>query len=234
MGMTVTNMAVVKPGYVSLQLNGSTVVGPSRDGVNHDASRKSRNLLRLSGLKVVEHPNVQGVRYNKLAVNALGYSSCLSASNFIAEAVCHQPWRDCVGRPLLEECLEVFRRARIRLSRIPGGTDIFRIRRSFGMLDKPLLGPAVRFFAKKIYDRNPIVFSLLQDLQRNKKTEVDFVNGQLVRLARAAGYDAPFNDLVVRSVYQLESRTDATLFSQAEVLRRFQAIGTQPRLRIAG
>jgi hypothetical protein len=28
-----------------------------------------------------------GVRYNKLAVNALGYASCLSASNFITEAL---------------------------------------------------------------------------------------------------------------------------------------------------
>ena len=234
MGMTGSQMAVVQPGTVTLPHNGVTVVGPSRDGTNHKASRQARNLLRLTGMKVVEHPNMLGVRYNKLVVNALGFSACLSAFNFIADAVCHQLWRDYVGSPLLEESLEVLRRVRIRLSPIPGSTDAFRIQRAFRLLNKPLVGRAMQRFAERIFGNRPITYTLAQDLRRGKKTEVDEINGDLVRLAHSVGYHVPYNQLVQASLRQLESRADGSYPSEHEVLRRFQSIGHPPCLRIAG
>jgi len=233
-GTTGSQMALVQPGTVSLRHNGVTVVGPSRDGINHQASRQARNLLRMTGRKVVEHPNMLGVRYNKLVVNALGLSACLSASNFVDESVCHQLWRDYIASPLLEESLEILRRARIRLSPIPGGTDVFRIQRAFRILDKPLVGRAVQYFSQRIYGSRPIACSLAQDLRRGRKTEVDAINGELVRLAHSVGYHVPYNQLVQASLRQLESRADGSYPSEHEVLRRFQSIGHPPCLRIAG
>ena len=232
MGMTAMNVAIVKPGSARLQLNGTTVVGPARDGTNAAVSRKVCRVLRLSGMRIVDHPNALGVRYNKLVLNAIGYSSCLSASNFITDAVCHKPWRDVIGRPLIDECLEVLRCARIRLARIPGGTDVYRILRAFRLLDQPWSGRAARFVAERIYNRTPIVFSLYQDLVRRKKTEVDFVNGQLVRLAHWSGCDAPYNKMVVQSVHELESRGDTSFFSREEVLERCEAVGTFSKFRV--
>ena len=120
MGMTATNMAILEPGSVSLQLDGSTVVGPASDGTNTAAAKRAAQLLRATGLHIDEHANVLGVQYNKLAINALGYASCLSASNFITEAICHGPWRTAIGLPIVEECSAVFDKAGIMLDKIPG------------------------------------------------------------------------------------------------------------------
>jgi len=233
-GITTSKMAMVQPGTVSLQVKGLIVVGPSRDGINQPASRQARNLLRLTGMKVAEHPNMMGIRYNNLIVDALGFGSCLSASSFVSDTVSHQLWRDYVGSPLLEESLEILRRARIRLSRIPGATDAFRMQGAFRLLDKPLLGRALQYLSNKIYGDRPMLASLSQDLQRGKKTEVDAVNGHLVRLAHSVGFDVPYNELVQASVHQLESRITESYLAKNEVLRRFQSIAPRPRLRIAG
>ena len=91
MGMTATNMALVEPGHVSLQLGGATVLGPpvgraaTADMMASNAAAALLGRIRWPSLRFLAHPNALGVRYNKLAINALGYASCLSASNFITE-----------------------------------------------------------------------------------------------------------------------------------------------------
>src|SRR5262245_32109804 len=104
MGMTATNMAIVEPGSVSLQLDGASVVGPAPDRANAAAAIQAAELLRHTGLQFEEHESVLGMRYTKLVFNVLGYVACLSASNFITQAVCHREWRRAVGLPLLSEC----------------------------------------------------------------------------------------------------------------------------------
>ena len=42
--------------------------------------------------------------------------------------------------------------------------------------------------------------SMLQDLERGRPTEIDFINGELARRARAMGLDAPRNELLTRLV----------------------------------
>jgi 2-dehydropantoate 2-reductase len=58
-----------------------------------------------------------------------------------------------------------------------------------------------------------------QDLDRNRATEVDFINGEIVRLAEGCGRTAPLNALVVQLVHELETRGGA--MSREDVIRRF-------------
>ncbi len=224
MGMTATNMAVLEPGSVSLQLDGSTVVGPAPGGENVEAARRAAELLRKTGLQIDEHPNVLGIRYNKLAINVLGYVSCLSNSNFITEAVCHAPWRSNVGLPLLNECIKTFEAANIKLAKIPGRPDVNKLKRFLHLLDVPLVGSIVGLIAKRAYNKKPIVFSLSQDLRRGKPTEVDHINGEIVRLARERGSDAPLNALAVEMCHQLEAKGPASFYSRDEVINRCQQV----------
>ena len=224
-GMTATNMAVLEPGSVSLQLNGATIVGALPNSGAESAAEEAAKLLRRSGLRVDPHPNVLGVQYNKLAINAMGYASALSASNFISEAILHQPWRRLVGLPILEECIENFERSGIVLDRIPGVPDVHRFRRVLKMLDTPGVGGFVSWAAKSLFNRKPIVFSLYQDLLRKKTTEIEYINGEIVRLARQSGAAAPANALAVEMVHELEQRGDGTFFTREQVLERFRAVG---------
>ena len=231
MGVTTTNMAVLEPGSVSLQLDGSTVLGPPTGHDNHEVVRRAASVLRRSGLRVIENANALGIRYNKLAINALGYASCLSRSNFITEALCHKQWRQQVGVPIVEECIQTFHCAGIALEKIPGGPDIRRILRATRVLDKPLIGGMVAQGAKWRYNRKPIVFSLGQDLLRGKPTEVDYVNGQVTRLAGNHDLSAPYNQRVLDLVHQIEQRGKAGFFSREEVIAQFQTLGNEtPRL----
>jgi 2-dehydropantoate 2-reductase len=224
MGMTATNMAVVEPGRVSLQLGGATVLGSPQGRDNGTRVRQAVDLLqqiRCPQLSFHAHENVLGVRYNKLAVNALGYASCLSASNFITEALSRADWRAAVGFPLIRECRRVFDRAGIQLERIPGVPSLARLERFMRLMGAPVLGPIVTLGARRLFNRRPIVFSLEQDLRRRKSTEVAYVNGEVVRLARSIGAAAPANELVMTLVRELEQRGDGTFFAPNEVIERF-------------
>ncbi len=224
MGMTATNIAILEPGTVSLQLDGATVVGPAPDGSNQEATRQAARLLDKPGLQIEQHENILGIRYNKLAQNAIGYASCMSASNFITEAVCYRPWRTHVGAPIIDECIRAYQLAGIELAKIPGRPDVRKIRRFLTSLDKPVIGSIVGFGAKMIYNRKPIIYSLYLDLKHGKKTEVDFINGQVVRLAEMHGGAAPRNALVVRMVRELEARGDGSFYSREEVVDRFREL----------
>jgi 2-dehydropantoate 2-reductase len=85
----------------------------------------------------------------------------------------------------------------------------------------PLLGSVIALGAQRLFNRRPIIFSLQQDLERCKATEVDFVNGEIVRLAESVGEAAPRNALVVSLCHELESRHNGTFYSRDEVIRRF-------------
>jgi 2-dehydropantoate 2-reductase len=221
-GMTAINVAVVSPGVVSLQLNGVTMLGPMfPEGVQ--AARSATPWLGTRQAAVIFTPQIQGVRYTKLAINAIGYVSCLSASNFITEALLHPDWRRYVAVPLVREIEAVFRASGIQPKPIPKRPTLSGLKRICHMLDLPIVGGAVASAARRMFNRRPIVFSLYQDLKAGKKTEVDFINGEIVRLAREAGVSAPLNQLVVQMVHELESRGAGNFFTRQEVIGRFQA-----------
>jgi 2-dehydropantoate 2-reductase len=231
MGMTATNVALVEPGRVSLQLGGATIVGPPVGSELSDQAELAAALLnriRWPSLTFVAHRNAVGVRYNKLAINALGYASCLSASNFITESLAHRDWRNTVGLPIVRECDGVFGRAGITLERIPGVPDLPKLERLMRRMNVPIVGPAIAFGARRLFNRRPIIFSLQQDLARRKPTEVDFVNGEIVRLAGSVGASAPASALVVRLVRELEKRGDGTFFARDDVIRQFAELPVSP------
>jgi 2-dehydropantoate 2-reductase len=229
MGMTATNMALLKPGEVSLQLDGLTVFGPPAGGTMGPRVKQAAEVLdriNVRGLRFLAHPNALGMRYNKLTINALGYSSCLSASNFVTEALGNTAWRRTVGRPIVEECRRVYERAGIQLETVPDRSNLPKLERLMRLLEMPVVSGVIRVGARQIFTHRPIVFSLYQDLLKGKPTEVDYINGEIVRLAESAGSTAPLNAEVCRMVHELEQRPDRSFFTREEVVERIGALET--------
>jgi 2-dehydropantoate 2-reductase len=230
-GMTATNMTIVKPGRVSLQLGGATVLGPPLGHAASERVEAATNVLRrirCNALRFDWSPHIAGMRYNKLAVNALGYASCLSASNFISQALRNREWREAVALPIIAECRRVFARSGIPLATIPGVPSLRLFGRLTRMMSWPAIGRGICFGARRKFDRKPIVFSLQQDLKRGKPTEVEHINGEIVRLAATVGTSAPMNAEVVRMVHELEQRGAGSFFSREEVIRRFERVLAAP------
>ena len=223
-GMTAANMALTEPGSISLQRGGVTVVGPYSADIPEAVVRRVVSLLGKSGLRMESSRNIVGVQYNKLLMNTMGYASVLSGSDFVTEGVLYRPWRRAVAFPILEEGLSVLGKAGIRLERTPGISDVLRFRRLLHAFDLPAVDTLVRWVLTTFFRRWRLVYSVYQDLVRKRKTEIDFVNGQIVRLAEEHGGKAPYNALVVQLVRQLEERGDGTFFSRDEVIAKFSSL----------
>lgn len=227
MAMTATNMNTLAPGSVNMQLDGPTIFGPpAREAIGRAVEQVVKIFQRIHcpGLTFLPHSNVLGIRYNKLTINVLGSASSMSKSNFVAEALCDKSWRRAVGWPLIRECYRVYSAAGVKLEVIPGRSNIMRIEKLMRQLDTPVLGQIVRFGARQFYGNKPVLFSLLKDIERGKRTEVDYINGEIVRLAKTHGTAAPVNEEVVRMVHELEARGDGTFYTRDEVVKRVSAI----------
>ena len=224
-GVTATNMVVSAPGQVTLQLDGVTILGPPRGADLAPHVRAAQALLQETGMRFEARGNIVAYQGNKLAINAIGYAACLSQSNLVSEALTDRAWRETVGLPLLEECLDTFHRAGISLLPIPKAPTAARIRWFSKRLNSPLMGPVLRWGVKRFY-RKPIMYSLGQDLANRKTTEVDFINGEIVRMAEAHGGKAPCNAKIVELVHEMEARGDGVFFSQQEVVERIGPDGS--------
>ena len=60
--------------------------------------------------------------------------------------------------------------------------------------------------------------SMWEDLARGRKTEVDYLNGEIVRLAQTCGAAAPLNTRVVQLIHDVEARGTGSPKLSAEAL----------------
>jgi 2-dehydropantoate 2-reductase len=224
MGITAMNMAVLEPGVVSLRRKGVTVIGPCSDDVPPDVLDAAVGVLGKARLPMFPERSILGAQYNKVLLNTMGYASVLSNSNFITEGILYRPWRRAVALPLLDEGFATLRRAEISLGRTPGLSDIFRFRNLLRVFGLPGVSPVVRLLLKRVLRPRPLIYSIYPDLIRGRKTEIEYVNGEIVRLAQQHGARAPFNALVVEMVHQLEGQADVQWFGHDEVIGRFEAL----------
>ena len=68
------------------------------------------------------------------------------------------------------------------------------------------------------------MFSLQRDLIRNRPTEIEFVNGEIVRLAKENGMEACYNEEVVQAVRELEASDAVEFLTRDEAVRRFRRL----------
>lgn len=221
-GMTATNMAILEPGHVRLQRNGITVIGPPNRAMPDDVVQRATALLKMTSLPVEAQRRILGVQYNKLLMNTMGYASVLSGANFITDGILNRAWRRAVALPILAEGLQTLDLAGIELGRTPGISDLLRFRRLLWLLDKPLVDRAVHAVVSRRRKSPRIVYSVYQDLLRGRETEIDYINGEIVRLAESHGGPAPCNRLVVAMVHELEQQPPGQFFTHAEVIDRFR------------
>ena len=64
--------------------------------------------------------------------------------------------------------------------------------------------------------------STLQSLRKGKKTEIDYLNGEFVRLSKRLGIPAPYNAKVVELIHQIENTR--TFYSSEELVSIFSAL----------
>ena len=146
-----------------------------------------KDLLQMMGTVEIDS-NFIGSRWSKLLINsAFGEAAKNRASRRIVQA-------------LIKECIDVCAAGNIKIEPVQG-KDIVklldyknRIKKAISLFIIPI---AIRKHAK-------LKASMLQDLEKNKKTEVDAINGIASTFGRKVGVPTPMNDKVVEVIHRIE------------------------------
>ena len=100
-----------------------------------------------------------------------------------------------------KEGLELTRRTETRLVSLPD----FPLERIEKLTAMPIDEAAKIFSGIMInLSRQPLYGSILQSIQRNRPSEIDYINGEFVNLAKGFGLRAPLNKKLVDLVRKVE------------------------------
>lgn len=156
-----------------------------------------RKLLNVKGARVAEHPDIDAVMWGKLLVNLN------NALNALSDLPLHQQLRDRRWRLLMSqqmrEGLAVLRAAGVRpapVEGVPPRLMAFALR-----LPDALFRLAAR--GMLAVDKNARS-SMWDDLRRGRQTEIDHLQGEIVRLAAGHGIPAPLNRRVLELIKEAE------------------------------
>lgn len=159
--------------------------------------------------------NIWGAKWTKLSVNSM--SQALSGILGMLE------WEMVQDPKILEFCIELGREC-LQVGKARG----YRAEPIFGLKPEDFMGSSDEALKKHLTTllghvgkaaRN----STLQDLMKGRQSEVDFMNGLVVKKGQEANVPTPFNEAVVSLVEQIENKMLKPDRSNFELLERFVA-----------
>lgn len=196
--VVVMSATYLAAGHVTLIDRGDLLIGRPfgpNDAVVQEAARV---LDKAMPTQVID--NIGGAHWTKLMINL---NNCLPAlTNLpIAEAFAN-PLLSRLAIRLISEGLDVTDRAGIQLEPIPS-VRVESLRR---LKRLPLRLAANRFAARARRNETgrPNFGSTLQSIKRGRPTEIDYLNGEVVRLGGSLGVPTPLNAKAVELVHRVE------------------------------
>jgi len=168
------------------------------------AAKPHKHILEVKKLLEMMGPvdldaNFVGTRWSKLLINSAfsGMSAVLGCT--FGEAAKDKTSRRIV-QALIKECIDVCATGKIKIEPVQG-KDIVKLLDYHNSVKK-----AFAFFIIPIAIRKHALLkaSMLQDIEKGKKTEVDAINGVVSAYGRKVGCPTPMNDKVVEIIHRIE------------------------------
>ena len=167
-------------------------------GMNRQKLMEVKALLELMCPVTLEE-NFIGGRWSKLLINsAFSGMSTVLGSNF-GDAAGDKRSRVVVQK-IIKECIDVSRAAGVAIEPVQG-KDIAKLLDYSGAIKKKISFIIIPIAIKK---HALIRASMLQDIEKGKKTEVDSINGVVCEFGRRYGVPTPVNDKVVEIIHGIE------------------------------
>ncbi|GHD50286.1 ketopantoate reductase family protein [Mycetocola manganoxydans] len=209
--LSIIAASYLEPGSVTVTTPAPTYIGRGAGEPDAEVRRFTAELAPAFPAEAIG--NFVGAQWTKLIVNQLNALPAITGRS-VQEVIADRGLRMVMTRSM-REAVRVGVARGIRFGSLQGLSD--RNLRLFARVPA-LLGQMLplRFAARMGSVPNP--GSTLQSLKRGQRTEIDFLNGAVVREARLAGRDAPVNAALTELVHEVE-RTGMFL-SPTEVLER--------------
>jgi 2-dehydropantoate 2-reductase len=170
------------------------------DGKVSERIKNVAHILEYMGpVNIVE--NLMGARWSKLILN-----SCMSGMSAVTGSV----FGEILDNPKASACLSYIANDIVNVCEAAGiklvdvmGMDM----RDFGKVDSlENFKYSQKCFAKFYEDKKTAKASMLQDLEKGKKTEVDMINGFVVEQGKKFNIPTPFNDIAVKVIKGIENK----------------------------
>lgn len=160
---------------------GETVLG-RLDGKITISLRQLREIFNRASLPTRTSRDIEGVLWSKLIIN-VGINALTAITGLNNGKLIEFEWTRKILKDAVTEAVKVAKRKRIKL-----------------IFDDPLgkVEAVCEATAKNIS-------STLQDCLKQKKTEIDFINGVIVRQAQSLSISAPVNQVLYELVKTIES-----------------------------
>lgn len=187
----------VKPGEVTFNFEGDWIIGKPFEPIDD----KTKDIARIlkKAFPVVVSEDIIGMKWLKLFVN---FNNCLPAltgksmqETFADLDLCR------LSIFLSKEGVELVQKANIQFTSLPQ----FPAERISGLVNMPI-EQAAGIINKTLttLSKEPLYGSILQSIMRGRTSEIDYINGEVVRLAQDLDTDAPLNRKVVDLVHHVE------------------------------
>jgi 2-dehydropantoate 2-reductase len=200
----------LEPGKIVHNFEGSWIIGRIFDK-NDEKAVEITKILSEAFPEILSE-DLKGMKYLKIFVNA---NNCIPAILGVSmqEAFSDDIEVSRISVAIWKEGMNIVQKAGINLVSLP----------DFGVEKITKLTSLPAFEAAKIFSmimvnlsREPLYGSILQSIKRKRPSEIDYINGEFVRLAESSGIEAPLNKKLTEMVHVVE-RSNA-FFSKEDLL----------------
>jgi 2-dehydropantoate 2-reductase len=192
-GMVPFNVAELSPGHFHRGTGGALAAQA------HPALDALAAAFATQGLRLKQYPDLAAVQWGKLLINLNNPVNALSGQPLRAELM-ERGYRRCFAA-LQEEGLRVLAAAGIQ----PAQVTALPSDKLVKVLRLPTF--ALKLVAKKMLAIDPKArSSMADDLALGRKTEIDALSGEIVRLAARVGLAAPLNERMLALVHACEQQ----------------------------
>ncbi len=188
-GITSEAATLTEPGKIRHAGRGETLIG-TLDGKMPVEIRSIREIFNRVGLQTKLSRDIKGLVWSKLVINA-GINALSAVMRLPNGKLTEFEGTRRILREAVTEAARVAKRKRVKL-----------------IYDDPLA--KVETVCENTADN---VSSMLQDVLSGKRTEIDFINGVIVRLGQELGIAVPTNRLLVDLIKTVESSYELRIVS---------------------
>jgi 2-dehydropantoate 2-reductase len=194
-GIVLFNALYIKLGEVSLTIKGGLIL--ETNSLFEEKIKSFTEVLNKFGIETKEEPDIEGYLWSKLIVNLQNAVTALTNQS-IKESIINKDSR-AILIATMNEGLYVIQKSNITYKSLPDIDPKVTIKR-LKILNSFLLKIGIRILKLNEAARS----SMWQSLQRGKQTEIDYINGEIVELAKKHNLEAPINEKLVKLIKEAE------------------------------
>lgn len=206
---------LIEPAKIVHNFEGSWILGGIFDKNNQKVIAISEILNKI--FPTIVTADIKAMKYLKIFVNAnncipaiLGLSMQEAFSDIAVSQISIAIWK---------EGLDIVKKCNINLVSLPD----FPLERLIKLTVMPTQDAAKIFSGiMSNLSKEPLYGSILQSIKRGRSSEIDYINGEFVNLAKENNLNSPLNERLVEMVHQVENTQ--RFFSKEELLSNVQGL----------